>query len=169
MKFIAYQIKRLMAQRIMVKTISRSDRPWSAIFCVIVYFYGIIRSWIRISTYSLRIRTVVKFCSHTLRLQYRCSADAFQCSIFLNWCFSNKNSLKKLMLINKLRFFISHCRLEFGSRIYMRTSLNPIRLGRGLRRPDDQIHSCHSETFYPMMPKLFDFKFLSLRHTLTKF
>ena len=65
-----------MAQRIMVKTISRSDRPWSSIFCVIVYSYGIIRSWIRISTYSLRIRTVVKFCSHTLRLQYGSSIDA---------------------------------------------------------------------------------------------
>ena len=37
MSFIAYQIKKLVAQRIMVKTTSRSDRPWSAIFCVIVY------------------------------------------------------------------------------------------------------------------------------------
>ena len=30
-------IKKLVAQRIMVRTTSRSDRPWSAIFCVIVY------------------------------------------------------------------------------------------------------------------------------------
>ena len=30
--------KKLVAQRIMVKTTSRSDHPWSAIFCVIVYF-----------------------------------------------------------------------------------------------------------------------------------
>ena len=30
--------KKLVTQRIMVKTTSRSDRPWSAIFCVIVYF-----------------------------------------------------------------------------------------------------------------------------------
>ena len=37
MSFIAYQIKKLVAQRIMVKSTSRSDRPWSAIFCVIVY------------------------------------------------------------------------------------------------------------------------------------
>ena len=37
MSFIAYQIKKIVAQRIMVKTTSRSDRPWSAIFCVIVY------------------------------------------------------------------------------------------------------------------------------------
>ena len=29
--------KKLVAQRVMVKTISRSDRPWSDIFCVIVY------------------------------------------------------------------------------------------------------------------------------------
>ena len=29
--------KKLKAQRIMVKITSRSDRPWSAIFCVIVY------------------------------------------------------------------------------------------------------------------------------------
>ena len=35
MTFIAYQIKQLVAQRIMVKTTSRSDRHWSAIFCVI--------------------------------------------------------------------------------------------------------------------------------------
>ena len=32
--------KKLVAQRIMVKTTSRSDRTWSAIFCVIVYFAG---------------------------------------------------------------------------------------------------------------------------------
>ena len=37
MSFIAYQIKKLVAQRIMVKTTSRSDRPWSDIFCVIIY------------------------------------------------------------------------------------------------------------------------------------
>ena len=37
MSFIAYQIKKSVAQRIMVKTTSRSDCPWSAIFCVIVY------------------------------------------------------------------------------------------------------------------------------------
>ena len=37
MNFIAYQIKRLVAQRIMVKTTSWSDCPWYAIFCVIVY------------------------------------------------------------------------------------------------------------------------------------
>ena len=36
MIFIAYQMKKLVAQRIMVKTTSRSDRPQSAIFCVIV-------------------------------------------------------------------------------------------------------------------------------------
>ena len=30
--------KKLVAQRIMVKTTSRSDRPWSAIFSVIVYY-----------------------------------------------------------------------------------------------------------------------------------
>ena len=36
MNFIAYQIKKLVAQRIMVKTTSKSDRRWSAIFCVIV-------------------------------------------------------------------------------------------------------------------------------------
>ena len=35
--FIAYQTRKLVAQRIVVKTTSRSDRPWSAIFCVIVY------------------------------------------------------------------------------------------------------------------------------------
>ena len=35
--FIAYQIKKFVSQRIMVKTISRSDRPWFAIFCVIGY------------------------------------------------------------------------------------------------------------------------------------
>ena len=33
MSFIAYQIKKLVVQKIMVKTASRSDRPWSAIFC----------------------------------------------------------------------------------------------------------------------------------------
>ena len=33
---------------------------------------------------------------------------------------------------------------------------NPIRPG-GLRGPDDQTHSCQSETSYPMMPKLGDF------------
>ena len=37
MSFIAYQIKKLVAQRIMVKTASMSDRPWSTIFFVIVY------------------------------------------------------------------------------------------------------------------------------------
>ena len=35
--FIAYKIKSSVAQKIMVKTTSRSDRPWSAIFGVIVY------------------------------------------------------------------------------------------------------------------------------------
>ena len=34
--------------------------------------------------------------------------------------------------------------------------INPIRPG-GLRGPDDQTHSCQSETSYPMMPKLCDF------------
>ena len=29
--------------------------------------------------------------------------------------------------------------------------------GEGLRGPDDQIHSCHSEISYPMMPKLCNF------------
>ena len=29
--------KKLLAKRIMVKTTSRSDRPWSASFCVIIY------------------------------------------------------------------------------------------------------------------------------------
>ena len=38
MSFIAYQMKKLVGQRIMVKTTSRSDRPWSAIFCVITYW-----------------------------------------------------------------------------------------------------------------------------------
>ena len=38
LSFIAYQIKKFVEQRIMVKSTSRSDRPWSAIFCVIVYF-----------------------------------------------------------------------------------------------------------------------------------
>ena len=33
---------------------------------------------------------------------------------------------------------------------------NPIRPGGGLRGPDDQTHSCQSETSYPMMPKLGD-------------
>ena len=35
-------------------------------------------------------------------------------------------------------------------------SFNPIRPG-GLRGPDDQTHSCQSETSCPMMPKLGDF------------
>ena len=30
--------KKLVTQRIIVKTTSRSDRPWSAIFCIIVYY-----------------------------------------------------------------------------------------------------------------------------------
>ena len=38
MSFMAYQIKELVAERIMVETTSRSNRRWSAIFCVIVYF-----------------------------------------------------------------------------------------------------------------------------------
>ena len=37
MSFIAYQIEKLVAQRIMVKTASRSDFSWSAIFNIIVY------------------------------------------------------------------------------------------------------------------------------------
>ena len=52
------------------------------------------------------------------------------------------------------------------------TILNPIMPGGGgggLRDPDDQIYSCHSEPSYSMMPKLRDFWFLSLRHALTKF
>ena len=39
MSVIVYQIKKLVAQNIMVKTTSRSDRPWSAIFlrnCLLV-------------------------------------------------------------------------------------------------------------------------------------
>ena len=38
-------------------------------------------------------------------------------------------------------------------------SLNPIRPGGGggLRGPDDQTHSCQSETSYSMMPKLCNF------------
>ena len=39
--------------------------------------------------------------------------------------------------------------------------------GEGLRGLDDQLQSCHSETSYPTMPKLCDFRFLSLRHALT--
>ena len=39
----------------------------------------------------------------------------------------------------------------------------------GLRGPDDQTHSCQSETSYSMMSKLCDFQFLSLRHVVTKF
>ena len=46
---------------------------------------------------------------------------------------------------------------------------NPIRPGGGLRGPDGQTHSCQSETSYPMMPKLGDFQFLSLRHLLATF
>ena len=34
---------------------------------------------------------------------------------------------------------------------------------RGLGGLDNQIHSCHSETSHPMMPKLCDFEFLSSR------
>ena len=41
--------------------------------------------------------------------------------------------------------------------------------GRGLTGPDDQTHSCQSETTYSMMPKLGDFYFLFLRHVLAKF
>ena len=37
MSFIAYQIKKLVTQRIMIKITSISNRFWSAIFCVIVY------------------------------------------------------------------------------------------------------------------------------------
>ena len=37
MSFISCQIKKLVPQRIMLKTTARSDRPWSANFCVIVY------------------------------------------------------------------------------------------------------------------------------------
>ena len=47
------------------------------------------------------------------------------------------------------------------------TLLNPYVSGRGgggggggggrAQRPDDQIHSCHSEISYPMIPKLSDF------------
>ena len=44
----------------------------------------------------------------------------------------------------------------------MKIDITPIR-PRGLSGLDDQIHSCHSETSYPMMPKLCDFQFLSLR------
>ena len=49
--------------------------------------------------------------------------------------------------------------------------------GKGLRGPDDQTHSCQSETqthscqseiSYSMMPKLGDFKFLCSRHVFTK-
>ena len=39
-------------------------------------------------------------------------------------------------------------------------SINPICPGGGgggLRGPDDQTHSCQSETYYSMMPKLGDF------------
>ena len=42
----------------------------------------------------------------------------------------------------------------------------PIGPGR-LRGPNDQTHSCLSETSYSMMPKLCDFYFLSSRHVLT--
>ena len=41
--------------------------------------------------------------------------------------------------------------------------------GGGLRGPDDQTHSCQSETSHSVMPKLYDFLFLSLRYLLTKF
>ena len=38
-----------------------------------------------------------------------------------------------------------------------RIPVNPIRPGGGIRGPDDQTHSCQSETSYSMMPKLCDF------------
>ena len=38
MNSISYQIPKLVSQRIIVKTTSRPDSPWSAIFSVIVYF-----------------------------------------------------------------------------------------------------------------------------------
>ena len=40
MSFTACQIKKLVAQRIMVKITSRSDFPWSVIFCVIICCTG---------------------------------------------------------------------------------------------------------------------------------
>ena len=36
--------------------------------------------------------------------------------------------------------------------------------GGGHKGADDQKQSCHSETSYPIMPKLGDFQFVSLRH-----
>ena len=38
---LKHEIKTLVAQRIMVKATLRSDHPWSAIFCVIVYCYKV--------------------------------------------------------------------------------------------------------------------------------
>ena len=41
--------------------------------------------------------------------------------------------------------------------------------GGGLRGSDGQTHSCQSEPSYPMMLKLGDLYFLSVRHLLAKF
>ena len=52
--FVAQQIKKLVPQRIVVKTTWSSDRPWSAIFSVIVYSLCCSRSlswfWTMVST-----------------------------------------------------------------------------------------------------------------------
>ena len=75
MSFIAYQIQKLVPQRIMVKTTWKSDRPWSAIFNVIVY--------------------------HTFWLSYKCAWPRNSRSMNLNCskCFSYVN----LFINNKVR------------------------------------------------------------------
>ena len=74
---------------------------------------------------------------------------------------------KKIGSIQRNKIFLKSCR---KSKIYILLSksvlcgytFTPIRAGGGgrggeLRGPDDQIHSCHSETSYSMIPKLCDF------------
>ena len=56
--------------------------------CMNWYTWSVIRKSRRIRTRSHRIRMVVKFYNHTLRLRCRCG-------VILHWCSSNENSHKK--------------------------------------------------------------------------
>ena len=70
--FIAYEIKKLVAQRIMVKTASRSDRHWSTIFCVIVYFSSLLSLTNHEvnTTKCLHLRSAIQIGHSELRFEY---------------------------------------------------------------------------------------------------
>ena len=66
----------------------------------------------------------------------------------------------KLLKVNKQKsvtYLSKVVQLYLDSSLAVNQLLNPIRPGGGLRGPDDQTHSCQSETSYSMTPKLGDF------------